>query len=54
MGVIVGISSAFLLLAGLASASAGGLPGKYQVEGKNPEIDLHAARLPLSGAGNLA
>jgi hypothetical protein len=37
MRVIVGISSAFLLLAGLASASAGGLPGKYQVEGKNPD-----------------
>jgi hypothetical protein len=36
-GVIVGISSAFLLLAGLASASAGGLPGKYEVEGKNPD-----------------
>jgi hypothetical protein len=37
MSVIVGISSAFLLLAGLASAFAGGSPGKYQVEGKNPD-----------------
>jgi hypothetical protein len=35
MKIVVGIASALLLLASVASASAQSLPGKYQVEGKN-------------------
>ena len=35
MRIAVGIAGAFILLAGVASASAQSLPGNYQVEGKN-------------------
>jgi hypothetical protein len=35
MRIAGGIAGAFILLAGVASASAQSLPGNYQVEGKN-------------------
>ena len=35
MKIAVGIAGAFILLAGVASASAQSLPGNYRVEGKN-------------------
>lgn len=35
MKIAVGIAGAFILLVGVASASAQSLPGNYQVEGKN-------------------
>jgi hypothetical protein len=37
MRMVVGIASAFLLLASVANASAADLPGKYRVEGKNAD-----------------
>ena len=37
MKIAVGVAGAFILLVGVASASAQSLPGKYQVAGKNPD-----------------
>ena len=37
MKLAVGVAGAFLFLLGAATASAQGLPGKYQVDGKNPD-----------------
>ena len=50
MKIAVGIAAALILLAGVASASAQSLPGKYEVEGKNLDGSTYSGTAEIVAA----